>query len=291
MTTKENKRVAITGGSGMTGHWIVKHFVEQGYEVTNLDNRRPEEPLCPTILTDLTDAGQVANALSPYGTGNRTPYDAVIHFAAIPRAYEHPNDEVFRVNTLSTYNVLEACAVHGIQKVVVASSESSYGICFASEFFEPDYLPIDEAHPQRPEDCYGLSKVVNEATAEAFHRRTGMQVVSFRLGNILTPAMHAQIKALYPEPEARLRILWSYIDARDVANACELAIQAEGIGCQPMILAADDTSSNKPSAELIKRFLPGVKDLRYDFKGREALISNERVKTVLGWKQQYFLEA
>ena len=70
------------------------------------------------------------------------------------------------MNVLSTYNVLEACAVLNINKVVVASSESSYGICFASDFFAPKYLPIDEAHPQLPEDSYGLSKVVNEVTAD-----------------------------------------------------------------------------------------------------------------------------
>lgn len=274
----------------MTGHWIVKHFVEQGYDVVNLDARRPAEPLCHTIQTDLTDAGQVVNALSPFGTGNRTPYEAVVHFAAIPRAYEHSNDEVFRVNTLSTYNVLEACAVHGIEKVVLASSESSYGICFAADFFEPKYLPVDEAHPQLPEDCYGLSKVVNEATAASFHRRTGMQIISLRLGNILTPEMHAPIRARFDQPEQRLRILWSYIDARDVAIACQLAIEKDGLGCQPLILAADDTSSNLPSADLIARFLPGVTDLRRDFTAREALISNEKVKFVLGWKQQHFLQ-
>ena len=289
MTTK-SKRIAITGGSGLTGHWIVKHFVEQGYDVVNLDSQRPKEALCRTIQTDLTHPGQVINALSPFGTGDRRPYDGVVHFAAIPRAHENPNDEVYRVNTLSTYNVLEACAIHGIDKVVVASSESSYGICFASDFFEPNYLPVDEAHPQLPEDSYGLSKVVNEVTAAAFHRRTGMQVISFRLGNILTPEMHDQIRANFDQPEWRLRILWSYIDARDVAIACQLAIEKDGLGCEPLILAADDHSSNLPSTELIRRFLPGVTDIRHHYTGRESLLSNQRVKDVLGWEQKYFLE-
>lgn len=283
------KRIAITGGSGMAGHWILKHFIESGYDVVNIDARRPAESLCRTIQTDLTNSGQVINALSAFGTGDRTPYAGVVHFAAIPNAHSWPNDEVFRVNTLSTYNVLEACAIHGIDKVVLASSESSYGICFASEFFPPQYLPVDEDHPQLPEDSYGLSKVVNEVTAAAFHRRTGMQVVSFRLGNILTPEAHDRIRARFPHPEDRLRILWSYIDTRDVAKACQLAIETDDIGCQPMILAADDTSSDLASTELIQRFLPGVTDLRQEFRGRESLMSNRRAREILGWTQQHFL--
>ncbi|HWL14660.1 MAG TPA: NAD(P)-dependent oxidoreductase, partial [Opitutus sp.] len=213
-----------------------------------------------------------------------------VHMAAIPRAHESPNDEIFRVNALSTYNVLEACALLGIKKAVVASSESSYGICFASEFFAPQYLPVDEAHPQLPEDTYGLSKVVNEVTAAAFHRRTGMQIVSLRLGNILSPEDHATVRARFAHPEDRLRILWSYIDARDVAIACRLAIEKDGLGCEPVILAADDTSSNLPSQELIRRFLPGVTQLKRPISGRQSLIANDRAKALLGWTPQHVLE-
>lgn len=290
MSTPPKKRIAITGGSGLAGQWIVKHFLDEGYDVINLDTRLPAEPLCPTILTDLTDLGQVVTALSPHGSGSREPYVGVVHFAAIPRAYENPNSEVFRTNTLATYNILEACSILGINKVVSASSESSYGICFATEFFEPQYLPVDEAHPQLPEDSYGLSKVVNEVTAEAFHRRTGMQVISLRLGNILTPAMHDTVRALFDQPEARLRILWSYIDARDVAIGCRLAIEADGLGCQHLIIAADETSTNRSTRALIKEFLPGVTDLRAPLEGRDSLISNAKIKAVLGWKQQFFLD-
>lgn len=282
------KRILVTGGSGKAGQWIVRHMLEQGYDVVNVDLRPANLP-CRTIVADLTQLGQVVNAFSPFGTTNRQPYAGVIHMAAIPRAHEAPNEEVFRVNTMSTYNVLEACALLNIQRAVIASSESSYGICFASEFFEPRYLPVDEAHPQLPEDSYGLSKVVNEATAASFHRRTGMQVISLRIGNVLSPEDHERVRARFDHPEDRLRILWSYIDTRDLAIACRLAIEKDGLGCEPVILAADDTSSNLPTQELIARFLPGVKEFKRPLSGREALISNRRAKELLGWKQQYHL--
>jgi len=281
------KRIIVTGGSGKAGHWIVKHLVESGYEVINIDTRRPAVEQCRTITADLTQLGQVMTAFSPHGTGSRTPYDGVIHMAAIPRAFGQPNDEIYRINTLSTYNVLEACGLLGIKKAVIASSESSYGICFAHEFFEPHYLPIDEAHPQLPEDTYGLSKVVNEVTAAMFHRRDGTQILSFRIGNIVCPEDYAGLKTRLANPEARLRILWSYIDSRDLAIACRLAIERDGLGCEPVIVAADDTSSNVPTADLIQRFLPGVKTFKQPLTGRQSLISKARLKAVLGWQQQH----
>ena len=132
-------------------------------------------------------------------------------------------------------------------------------------------------------------EVVNEVTADAFHRRTGMQIISLRIGNVLSPEDHAPVKATFPEPEQRLRNLWSYIDARDLAIVCRLCIEKDNLGCQPVIISADDTSSDRPSAELIKRFLPTVKDLRRPFTAREPLLANDRAKSLLGWKQQYFL--
>lgn len=283
-----SKRIIVTGGSGKAGHWIVQHFVEQGYDVTNVDVRRPAVALCRTIMADLTQLGQVVSAFSAHGTGNRAPYHGVVHMAAIPRAHENPNDELFRVNSLATYNVLEACGLLGIKKAVIASSESSYGICFAHRFFEPQYLPIDEAHPQLPEDTYGLTKVVNEVTAAMFHRRDGTQIISFRIGNVVCPEDYAGIKMRFAHPEDRLRILWSYIDARDLAAGCRLAIEKDGLGCEPVIIAADDTSSNLPTTELIKRFLPGVTEFKRPLTGRNALISNDRLKQLLGWKQEHF---
>ena len=282
------QRIIVTGGSGKAGHWIVKHFVEQGYDVINVDTRRPAVAQCRTIVADLTQLGQVVAAFSPHGTGSRTPYAGVIHMAAIPRAHENPNDEIFRVNSLTTYNVLEACGLLGIKKAVIASSESSYGICFADKFFEPHYLPVDEAHPQLPEDTYGLTKVVNEVTAAMFHRRDGTQIISFRIGNVVCPEDYAGIKARFAHPEDRLRILWSYIDSRDLAIGCRLAIEQDGLGCEAVIIAADDSSSNIPSQKLIRKFLPGVKDFKRPITGRQALISNARLKQLLGWKQRHF---
>jgi nucleoside-diphosphate-sugar epimerase len=121
-----------------------------------------------------------------------------------------------------------------------------------------------------------------------FHRRDGTQILSFRIGNVVCPEDYAVLKARLDHPEDRLRILWSYIDSRDLAIACRLAIEKDGLGCEAVIVAADDTSSNLPTADLIKRFLPGVTNYKQSLAARQSLISNARLKTLLGWRQQHF---
>ncbi|CAM4092577.1 NAD(P)-dependent oxidoreductase [Paenibacillus alkaliterrae] len=272
-------KVVITGGSGMLGKWVVKHFAEQGYEVVNADVKHPAEALCRTVIVDLTNLGEVYGVLAGA--------DAVVHLAAIPVAYSHPNEVTFNNNVMSTYNVLEAAAGLGIRKAVIASSESSYGIVFAGERFGPAYVPMDEAHPQLPQDSYGLSKIVNEQTADMFHRRTGMQVVSFRLGNVITPEAYERFPSFIHDPEQRDRILWSYIDTRDAAEAIQLAIEAEGLGSVALNLAADDTSMAVPSRTLMAARFPEVDDFRKPLEGYEALLCSEKAKKLLKWQPKH----
>ena len=134
-------KVVVTGGSGRLGTWVVKEFVDHGYTVVNADIKPPGgESLCRTVILDLKELGGV------YGVFEEA--DAVVHLAAIPSPGGHPNEVVYHNNVMSTFNVLEAAAGLGIRKVVIASSESSYGICFAKHRFGPQYVPIDEEHPQ-----------------------------------------------------------------------------------------------------------------------------------------------
>src|SRR5437588_10774314 len=180
------RRVIITGGSGKAGKYVVQEFVEHGYNVLNLDLKLLPSLPTRTLIADLTDAGQVFNALASYvgsieATSTRPrPIEAVVHLAAIPAIFMVPDNEVFRINTLSTYNLLDAASKLGIRKVVMASSETTYGLCFAYEERNPLYFPLDEDYPVDPMDSYALSKVVNERTGRAFHLRDGMDVYAFR---------------------------------------------------------------------------------------------------------------
>jgi nucleoside-diphosphate-sugar epimerase len=269
-------KVVVTGGSGKLGTWVVREFVEHGYDVLNVDTKRPADEVCRTVITNLTNLGEVYGMLSDA--------DAVVHLAAIPVAYSHPNEVTFRNNVMSTYNVLEAASTLGIQKAVIASSESSYGICFAIHPMQPQYVPIDENHPQSPQDAYGLSKIVNEETAAMFHRKTGIQVVSFRLGNVIVPEQYASFKNFIHDSAQRERILWSYIDARDAATACRLAIETDNLGAVALNVANDETSMDIPSRELMAARYPSVEDFRAPLAEFETLLSNKKAKELLGWQ-------
>ncbi len=287
------KRVIVTGGSGLAGKWVVEDLVAHGYEVLNVDRVPMAKGTARTLLTDLTDAGQVFNALASSVKLREfdediepKPIDAVVHFAAIPRIFTTTDNEVFRINVMGTYNVLDAASKLGIPKVILASSETTYGTVFAHRHRDPVYFPLDEDYPVDPMDSYATSKVINEVTAKAFHRRTGMDIYCFRIGNVLDPVDYEKFAVWNKDPSLRKRITWSYIDGRDLATACRLGIEKDGLGFEVMNVAADDVSSDLPTAELIKRFYPNVpvKKAMGEF---ETILSNEKLKRLLGWKQAY----
>ncbi|MBS4201108.1 NAD(P)-dependent oxidoreductase [Bacillus sp. FJAT-49732] len=269
-------KVVITGGSGLLGPSVIKEFLDHGYEVVNADVKKPKEELCRTVITDLTNLGEVHGVL--------VGADAVVHLAAIPVAYSHPNEVTFQNNVMSTYNILEAAGNLGIKKAVITSSESSYGIVFTRNSLEPQYVPIDEEHPQLPEDSYGLSKIVNEQTADMIHRRTGMQVISMRLGNVITPEMYVNFPGFIHDPEQRKTILWSYIDSRDAATAYRLAVETDGLGSVALNIANDETSMDVESKQLMESIYPNVKEFKKELTGFETLFSNEKAKKLLNWQ-------
>ena len=203
----------FTGGSGKAGKHVVQYLVEQGYQVLNLDTKPLANPKVRTLITDITDSGQVFNALSSYiglhefdPSLRPQPVDAVVHFAAIPRIMITPDNEVFRINTMGTYNVIEAAVKLGIKKVIIASSETTYGLVFANEPRLPVRFPLEEDYPVDPMDSYALSKVCNEKTAQAFALRIGADIYALRIGNVIEPDEYQLFPKWFADPGFRRRI-------------------------------------------------------------------------------------
>ena len=287
------KRVIFTGGSGKAGKYAVQHLLDHGYQVLNIDTKPLDNPHVRTLITDITDSGQVFNAFSStlelheFASDLRAPkIDAVVHFAAIPRIMIVPDNEVFRINTMGTYNVIEAAAKLGIPKIVIASSETTYGLVFANEPRDPKYLPLDEDYPVDPMDSYALSKICNERTAQAFAQRYGIDIYAIRIGNVIEPQEYANFPKFFADPAGRKRITWSYIDARDLGEIIRLGIEKDGLGFQIFNAGQNDCSSNLPTAELVRRFYPNV-PLTHEMGEFEPLFSNRKVREVLGFEQQH----
>jgi nucleoside-diphosphate-sugar epimerase len=265
----------------------------KGYEVFNIDLTPLDRPGIANISADITDSGQMFNALSMHIgfddleiPGGPKPFDAVIHFAAVPRILLKPDNETFRINVMGTYNVIEAAVKLGIKKVIVASSETTYGVCFAEGRRDFHQFPLDEDYDVNPMDSYGLSKVVNEKTARAFAERSGIDIYALRIGNVIEPHEYEMFPEFFAKPEMRKRIAWSYIDARDLGQICHLCIEKDGLGYQVFNAANDTVSSNIPSRELARRYFPNVPFTR-EIGEFEGLLSNRKIREVLGFKEEH----
>ncbi len=287
-------RILFTGGSGKAGRHVVAYLVAQGHRVLNFDRVPLGLAGAHDLTGDITDAGQVYSAMRSHagydeletGTGAQL-FDAVVHFAAVPRHGMMPDTETFRVNVMGTYNVLEAALKMGIRKVIIASSETTYGVCFSDGVVDPKVLPLDEDYDIDPMDSYGMSKKVNEVTAQSFQRRFGADVYALRIGNVVEPHEYATLfPPLADDPGLRRRITFSYIDARDLGQIVDLCLQKDGLGFQIFNAANDTNAVPQPNAELLARFFPNV-PLSRPVGDVEGLLSNRKIRAVLGFRQRH----
>lgn len=288
------KRIFFTGGSGKAGRHVVPYLLDRGHKVVNADLVPLDHPGVDNLQADITDSGQMFDAMTMHGnlgelesgTGPQ-PFDAVVHFAAVPRILLKPDNETYRINTVGTYNVIEAAVKLGIRKIVIASSETTYGICFSEGETDPKALPLEEDYDVDPMDSYGCSKVVNEVTARTFQRRSGFDIYALRIGNVIEPH---EYEDLFPDffrnPAQRRRNAFCYIDARDLGQIVDLCLEKDGLGFQVFNAGNDTNSVNIPTAEILDRFFPGVPVTR-DLGENEALFSNRKIREVLGFREEH----
>jgi nucleoside-diphosphate-sugar epimerase len=269
-------RVVVTGSSGKAGRAVVRELVEHDHDVLAVDLVLPADRLAPFLRADLTELGQTVECL--------TGADAVVHLAAIPASGIHTEETTFRTNLGSTYNVFEAARLLGLERVVWASSETIFGLPFERE--QPAYAPIDEEHPAYPESSYALSKLLAEELARQLNRWSGIPFVALRFSNIMELEDYSHFHTFWNDPQLRRWNLWGYVDARDVAQSCRLALEADLQGAEVFIIAATDTVMNRPSGELMAEVYPNVPykptDGEYD-----TLLSIEKAGRLLGYEPQH----
>jgi len=287
------QRILFTGGSGKAGRHVLPWLAQRGYQILNFDRVASEHPHIPTLLGDITDGSQVFNAMTShfgfdgYERGHPPgPVDAVVHFAAVPRVLLQPDDETFRVNVMGTYHVIEAAMKLGIRKVIIASSETTYGVCFAEGDKDYHAFPLEENYDSDPMDSYGLSKVLNEKTARAFAARFQADLYALRIGNVIEPHEYPRFPSFIAQPPLRKRNAWSYIDARDLAQIVHLCLQKNGLGFQVFNAVNDTITADGPTAEFLKKWCPKTPHTR-PLTGDEAPLSNRKIREVLGFKEAH----
>jgi len=287
------KRIVFTGGTGKAGKHAVSYLLAKGYSVLNVDLKPLDMPGVNTLITDITDSGQVFNALTTHfgfsgfedGAPPSAP-DAVVHFAAVPRVLIEPDNKTFEANVMGTYNVLEAAMKLGVRKVVIASSETTYGVCFAEGDKNFHAFPLEEDYDSDPMDSYGLSKVVNEKTARAFAMRYGADVYALRIGNVIEPDEYDNFAEFLEKPMSRKRNAWSYIDARDLGQIVHLCLEKDGLGYQVFNAVNDTITAELPTAEFLAKYCPDTPVWR-EMGRDEAPLSNRKAREVLGFREEH----
>jgi len=211
--------------------------------------------------------------------------DAVVHLAAIPSPGQTNSSRQFRVNTMSTFNILEACRKLKIKNICLASSETLIGIPFDPHM--PEYIPINENNERRPESAYSLSKLMGETMAEQYARwDPEVKIISLRFSNVMLPHEYAAFESWQEDPKARYWNLWGYIDAADAGQACGKALASKSKGHHQYLIAAEDTCMRMSNDELVKQVFPGIK-YNPTAGPNDTLLSIEKAKKELGFKPEH----
>jgi nucleoside-diphosphate-sugar epimerase len=287
MTDRIAGRVAVTGGSGKLGRAVVNELLDHGYEVHILDQNPPPTHLRPRSAytrIELTDYGQTLDALSAIDD-RHDGLDALVHLAAIPGPGIASNAATFSNNILCSHNVFAAARHAGIRNVVWASSETVLGLPFETP---PPYIPVDEEYPGRPETSYSLAKHLDEQMAAQFARwDPQLKIIGLRFSNVMEPHDYAAFPAFDADPAERKWNLWSYIDARDGAQAVRLALEYRNPGFDVFIIAnADTVMATRTSASLAAEVFPDV-PVRRELGEHETMLSIDKARRVLGYAPRH----
>lgn len=274
-------RVAVTGSTGKLGRAVLEHLRERGHEAIGLDAVGPREPGFTHV--DLRDYGAVVDAFSSIDN-RHTGLDAVVHLAAYPAGGIAPDSTTFHTNMAITFNVFQAARRVGIDRIVYASSETLLGLPFETP---PPYAPLDELFESRPESMYAVVKHLEEELAQKLVRwDPALSITALRFSNVMSPKDYEEFESWQHDAAVRRWNLWGYIDARDGAQAVELALQKGAPGFEAFIIAAADTVMQRASAELMAEHFADVA-ITTPLVGRETLLAIGKARRVLGYEPQY----
>ena len=283
--------IIVTGGSGKVGRACVKDLMEHGYKVLSIDLMRPagiSNPPKPTdpvfSLVDITDFGQVMAAFS--GIDDRLEGEKVtgiVHMGAIAAPGLAADNVIFDVNMKSTYNVFEAARRLGIRNIVWASSETVYGIPYPDN---AEYVPVDEAI-EAPQSSYSLSKLMGEKLAVEYAKwDSKTKIIGLRLSNVQEPQDYENFPGYQGDAQSRRFNLWTYIDARDAAQAIRKALEVKLTGAHVFGIANSNSLMERSNDALLDEVFPGTRRKR-KLKPNESLISIEKARKVLGYNPEH----
>ena len=275
-------RILVTGSRGKVGSATVDALHQAGHQVTACDLGSPvfeaAGPDVPRYMqADLTDAGDAFAVVRGH--------DAVIHAAALPEPTRNPAHRVFHNNLMGVFNTLEAAVRWGVPRYVNVSSETVPGFAFPERPFLPDYAPVDEEHPIRPQDPYATAKYFSELLCDAAMRRSDIRCITIRPSWVQWEGNYAHnLAPALRDPEAEASVaMWAYIDDYDLADALRLAAESDLDTHEVFYIASPDNHANRPLAELVRHHFGDKIPLRDLPRPDASGVSIEKARRLLGY--------
>ncbi len=304
--------ILVTGGAGYIGSHYVLQASQEGEEVIVLDNMsygHPEAvaPGVELVVGDMGDRSVLDSLFSEH------KIDAVVHFAAFAYVGESVTDprKYYHNNTVAALQVLDAMVDYGVKHFVFSSTCATYG--------NPQYIPMDEAHPQSPINPYGESKYFVERILAAYEHAYGLKYSALRYFNAAGADPEGRIGESH-EPETHLiplvlqvatghresisifgtdydtadgTCIRDYIHILDLARAHGLALDRlrSGAGSAAYNLGTESGYSVRETIETCASV--SGKEINTVEKPRRAgdpprlIASSTRARTELGWTPQY----
>ena len=272
--------IVVTGAAGRLGRRVVRDLLDQEIEVLATDQVAADDLSTDFVLGDLLDSTKVESLLKGA--------EGIIHMGAIPGPLRADGRVIFDNNVQSTFNVMMSAAEMGLRRVVFSSSAFGMGWAHDGAAFVPKYLPLDEEHPMMPFEPYGLSKQVGEDIGEMIARTSSTSVVSLRFTNVALPEVQAEFPWPAPTPANPLTlVMWAYADARDVAEAHVLALDADIDGHEAFMIAQPSSRFKEPTLDLIRNNFGDRVEIRGPLQGTASVISTEKAQRMLGWMPRH----
>ena len=288
-------KVLVTGGSGRLGRFVVDALLPR-CAVSVLDIAPPRQDV-RFHEVDILDSRAVAAAVAGH--------DAIIHLAGFDDGMADREEQYISTNVTGNWNVLQAAEHAGVHHVVVASSVAAYGFR-PSRIPDIDHLPVDEDHPLRSDDAYGLSKHLIEVTCRNIAARSPLSIVCLRPTLIVRPDSEAAILAqlALPDPDTdpppelsasggvrpcgALSATRGYVRSRDVAECFCRALDYEGANYDVFNVSASDTIGRVQTLPRLEAILGRRLQVRkpevYERDPCASVLDTNRARERLGWE-------
>ncbi|MBP7949005.1 MAG: UDP-glucose 4-epimerase GalE [Verrucomicrobiales bacterium] len=312
-TSTKHKALLVTGGAGYIGSHTVRLLAEAGESVLVLDSLELGHrdalisPHVDLVVGDLGDATLVERIFEGYEV------EAVLHFAAYALVGESVEEPLkyYQNNFAAPLVLLDAMRRHGCRQFIFSSTCATYG--------NPQFVPMDESHPQNPINPYGASKLMLERALWDSESAWGLRSVILRyfnaagcsedgkIGEDHTPESHLIPRALmaatgeierltvfgndYPTPDGTC--IRDYIHVLDLAEAHAAALRyLRGGGTSTACNLGTGTGASvsqiiQLAAEITGRPIPVEYGPRRPGDPPELVAAPAKAREVLGWEARH----